>query len=158
MTKTRIATLVGVLALAAVAGVASAKRISPLSWGWYGAIQRTGNLALHGHDAVSYFSGAPLRGDSTHTVTWRGATWHFASEANRALFEAQPERYAPQFGGFCAYAASKGFTASIDPSAFRVEREKLYVFNDASARDDFIAELPAGVVARAEQQWKSRVP
>ncbi len=66
-------------------------------------------------------TGGPLLGDSTYQVTWQGATWHFATAANRDMFEAQPEKYAPQFGGFCAFAASKGFTASVDPVALRVE-------------------------------------
>lgn len=97
-----------------------------------------------------------LRGDSAHTLTWHGAEWLFSSAENRALFEAEPERYAPEFGGFCAYASSKGFTTSVDPTAFRVEGGKLYLFNDASMRDKWIAELPEGVIGKATERWKVR--
>lgn len=147
----------GALILIVVAAaVIRAKRISPLGWGWYGNVQTTNGQALHGYDAVAYHAGVAVRGDPAHTLQWHDAEWRFTSGENRALFEADPARYAPQFGGFCAYASSKGFTASVDPTAFRIEGGRLYLFNDASMRDKWIAELPDGVISRAQERWKGR--
>lgn len=156
MTKAQVALLVaGVLVLAA-ALVIRAKQISPISWGWFGAVESTNGVAIGGYDPVSYFSDSPLKGSPTHAFEWRGATWHFADSVNRAAFIAEPERFAPQFGGYCAYAASKGFTATCDPTAYQVDQGKLYLFNDAAMRDKWRAELPDGVIERAARHWEKR--
>jgi YHS domain-containing protein len=85
-------------------------------------------VALHGHDAVAYFTdGKAVPGSSQFETVWHGATWRFATAANRDRFKAAPERYAPQFGGYCAWAVSRNYTADIDPTAFAVVDGKLYV-------------------------------
>lgn len=156
MSKLQVIALSGAALVLIVGIVIRAKRISPLGWGWYGAIQATDGLALHGYDPVAYLAAGATLGDAVHSVDWLGAKWRFVNAANKAAFEADPVRYAPEFGGFCAYASSKGFTATIDPTAFKVYEGKLYVFNDASMRDKWLAELPSGVIVRAQEHWKAR--
>jgi YHS domain-containing protein len=80
-------------------------------------------IALRGYDPVAYFkSGQPVRGTAAYTAEYRGSTFQFASQANRDAFVADPARYAPQYGGFCAFGAAGGYKAAIDPTAFSVVR------------------------------------
>jgi YHS domain-containing protein len=155
MTKLQIFGLGMAVLVVAVTAVVRAKRISPLGWGWYGTVQTTDGAALRGYDPVAYQAGNAVLGNAAHAINWNGAEWRFASAENKAAFVDQPEHYAPQFGGFCAYASSKGFTATVDPTAFKVEGGKLYVFNDAGMREKWIAELPR-VISQAEENWKRR--
>jgi len=85
-------------------------------------------IALHGYDAVAYFTdGQAVKGSPDFSHTWNGATWHFATAAHRDRFAAAPEAYAPQFGGYCAWAVSRNYTADIDPEAFEIVNGKLYL-------------------------------
>ena len=112
-------------------------------------------IAIKGHDPVEYFThNRPAKGDPTRTVTYQGATYRFASEENKKLFEENPARYAPQFGGFCAYAVSKGYTASIDPAAFQIVDGRLLLQNSLSVRDKFSKDT-AGNVRKADANWPS---
>ncbi len=66
------------------------------------------DVAIEGYDPVAYFvESKPVEGSKSHQLTWSGASWHFKSAQNKALFEANPEKYAPQYGGYCAWAASQ---------------------------------------------------
>jgi YHS domain-containing protein len=105
---------------------------------------------------VAYFAGQALPGDPAINSTWKGAQWRFVSAANKALFEKDPEAYAPQFGGHCSYAASKGFTAKCDPTAFKIEGKKLYLFNDLKMRANWQSELDQDVIGKAQRNWASR--
>lgn len=87
-----------------------------------------GNKAIEGYDPVAYFTqGKAVKGQKSISHEWKGATWFFASEENKARFVAEPEKYAPQYGGYCAYAVSQGSTAGIDPEAFAIVDGKLYL-------------------------------
>ena len=80
-----------------------------------------GGVAVRGTDVVAYATeGRPVLGRPDLAHHWHGAAWHFASAANRDRFAADPMRYAPAYGGFCAYAVSEGYTAPIDPAAWRL--------------------------------------
>jgi len=82
---------------------------------------RFGNVAIEGYDPVAYFTQSrPVKGDSDFEYEWKDAKWRFSSAENLALFTANPEKYAPQYGGYCAYAVAKNTTASIDPTQFTV--------------------------------------
>jgi hypothetical protein len=110
-------------------------------------------LALHGHDAVAYFTqGKAVRGVAQFEHVWNGARWRFASAANRDLFAMSPEQYAPQFGGYCAWAVSRNYTADTDPEAFAVVEGKLYVnyssFVQARWRLD-----RAGNIQKGQANW-----
>jgi hypothetical protein len=147
-----------VLALLVLVGsVLRVKRVSPMSWGWYGTVCNDAGVAIKGYDAVAYHrTGQPTPGDPAHGVDWHGGHWLFATAENQALFAKHPEKYAPQFGGFCSFAASKGFTAKCDPTAWKIEGHKLYLFNDASMRENWIKGLPQGSIAQGEAAWATR--
>ena len=87
-----------------------------------------GGVAIEGTDPVAYFKeGQPVEGDSAFQHEWMGATWYFANAENRDLFAAEPEKYAAQYGGYCAWAVSQGYTAKIDPQAWAVVDDRLYL-------------------------------
>jgi YHS domain-containing protein len=84
--------------------------------------------ALRGYDAVAYFAlDNAVKGDPKFEYAWNGAKWLFSSEENLKKFQADPEAYAPQFGGYCAYAVSEGYTADADPEAWKIVDGKLYL-------------------------------
>lgn len=85
-------------------------------------------VAIKGYDPVAYFEqGAPVEGSPGVQYEWNGAVWHFANKTNRDKFAADPEAYAPQYGGYCAWAVSQGKTAPIDPEAWEIVGGKLYL-------------------------------
>jgi predicted RND superfamily exporter protein len=91
-------------------------------------VNAPGGIAIHGYDPVAYFGvGRPMAGSDAFEAQWMGATWRFASEANRAHFESDPSRYAPRYGGFCAYAVSVNRVADIDPSRWEIVDGRLYL-------------------------------
>jgi YHS domain-containing protein len=110
-------------------------------------------LAVRGTDVVAYFTeGRPVTGQAAFAHDWNGATWRFASAANRDLFAADPARYAPAYGGFCAYAVSEGYTAPIDPAAWRIVEGRLYLNYDRAIQRSWERDIP-GRIARADANW-----
>lgn len=110
-------------------------------------------LAIRGTDPVAYFTDQmSVAGDPAHRLMWRGATWRFASMANRDLFEADPMAYAPQYGGYCAYAASKGAIATSVPEAWTIYEGKLYLNFSQNVRDIWRRDIP-GNILRADGYW-----
>ncbi|WP_372616799.1 YHS domain-containing (seleno)protein [Falsiroseomonas sp.] len=110
-------------------------------------------LAVRGTDVVAYFSeGRPVPGRAEFTHDWGGATWRFASAANRDRFAADPARYAPAYGGFCAYAVSEGYTAPIDPAAWRIVEGRLFLNYDRRTQRIWEGDIP-GRIARADANW-----
>jgi YHS domain-containing protein len=88
----------------------------------------TSDGAIRGYDAVAYFTmNKPVKGDKQFTTNYNGADWFFSSEENLTVFKASPEKYAPQFGGYCAYAVSQNYTYDTEPDAFTVLDGKLYL-------------------------------
>ena len=110
-------------------------------------------IALGGTDPVAYFTqGQPVAGSPQHALMWRGATWHFASDAHRAAFEANPEGYAPQYGGWCAWAVAEGYTASTTPKAWRIVDGKLYLNYSNGVKRRWERDIP-GNISRANANW-----
>ena len=110
-------------------------------------------LAIRGTDPVAYFTqGGPVAGSSEFTYTWNNATWQFASAENRDLFAANPEQYAPQYGGYCAWAVSQGYTAAIDPNAWKIVDGKLYLNFNRGVQRRWERDIP-GNIARANANW-----
>ncbi len=110
-------------------------------------------LAIKGYDAVAYFAeGKPVEGDRDFEYEWRGATWRFASAENRDRFAADPENYAPQYGGFCAWAVAEGKTAPIDPEAWRIVDGRLYLNYSAQVQKTWEEDIP-GNIKRANANW-----
>ena len=112
--------------------------------------------AIGGFDAVAYFTeGAPKEGDARYTHEWNGATWRFASPENRELFKAEPERYAPQYGGYCAFAMSSGGFSPGDAKRWRVEGGKLYLNANIFAQTLWENNVP-GRVRDADGHWPAK--
>lgn len=110
-------------------------------------------FAINAIDPVAYFQQSkPVEGSMNHLVSWHGAKWVFASAANREKFEADPNTYAPRFGGYCAYAASKGYLADTVPEAWTIYEGRLYLNANLRARELWLQDIP-GNIAAAEQNW-----
>lgn len=117
------------------------------------SFNRTYGLALRGFDPVGYFTeNRAVKGLPNITAQHDGSIYEFANEANRATFLANPTKYVPQFGGFCAWAASQGYKADVDPHAFAINDGKLYVNFSDVFRDKFQADAK-GNVAKGEANW-----
>lgn len=118
-------------------------------------VYASNGVAINGYDPVAYFTQAmPVRGDATYTATWDGAEWRFSSEENKQLFEANPERYAPQYGGYCAFAVASGYTAKTDPDAWSVVDDKLYLNFNKRIRSRWLRDVP-GNIAKGDANWPS---
>ncbi|MCG7519222.1 YHS domain-containing (seleno)protein [Ruegeria sp. Ofav3-42] len=113
----------------------------------------TDGAVMAGYDPVSYFSGGiPVQGLPEYSVIWKGAEWHFASAENRDLFESNPRAYAPQFGGYCAYAMAQGELISTDPMLWDVVDGRLYLTHSPEIErlwNDDRAEY----IQMAEEHW-----
>ena len=93
-----------------------------------------------------------MPGKADITYSWKGATWRFASAQNRDAFKADPEKYAPQYGGYCAYAVSQGATAKGDPKVWSVVDGKLYLNLSASVQKTWEKDVP-GYIKSADKNW-----
>lgn len=145
------------LALAAVVtlGIASAAptpalAINPVYENWRG-------LAIRGYDPVAYFTeGKPVEGSSEYTAEWKDAIWRFASAAHRDQFVQNPKRYAPQYGGYCAWAVANGDTASTDPEAWKIVDGKLYLNYSRETQAKWEEDIP-GNIEKADRNWPKLV-
>jgi YHS domain-containing protein len=117
-----------------------------------------GGPAIHGYDPVAYFNaGKPVQGQADLSYAWSGATWLFSSAANRQAFIDDPQRYAPQFGGFCAYAVSFAQFADVDPEAWTIRDGKLYLNYSKHIRDTWRPRADE-FIGDAEQVWPDMKP
>lgn len=150
--------LIGIGAVVLLVGsLIVVKRVSPVGWGWWGKYNTSSGIALKGFDPVAYHeSNKPTLGSSQYTYEWGGARWEFSSAHNRDLFAQVPEVYAPQFGGFCSFAVSKGFTADVSPDAWHIENGKLYLFSDKNFEKKWIEALGEGSLESSEMNWARR--
>ncbi len=120
-----------------------------------------GGVALRGYDVVNYFTANEARrGSKAHAVPYKGATFYFVNEANKQAFEADPEQYLPQYGGWCAFAmATQGAEVPSDPETFKLRDGKLYLFfNDYYQGAPFNTIVPwnadeAELVRKANANW-----
>lgn len=109
--------------------------------------------AIRGYDPVAYFKlGAPTEGTAEFSHDWNGATWRFASEDHRAAFAADPDAFAPQFGGYCAWAVAEGYTASTVPEAWKIVDGKLYMNFSKRVQRRWERDIP-GNIARGNANW-----
>jgi hypothetical protein len=112
-----------------------------------------GQLALHGYDPVAYFTeGRPIEGTGSFEHRWNGAVWRFATAQNRDVFAKDPARYAPEFGGYCAWAVSRGYTARVDPSAWRIVDGRLYLNYSKRVQKLWEEDVP-GNIAKGRRNW-----
>lgn len=126
------------------------------------AIDRTGGtynslhagLGAKGYDVVSYFTdGEPVKGKNEFEAVHGGVTWKFASAAHRDQFAANPEKFAPQFGGFCSWGVAQGKLFDVDPErGWKVVDGKLYMNFNADIQKTWEEDIP-GMVSRANANW-----
>ncbi len=108
-----------------------------------------------GYDVVAYFrEGTPVQGNARFSHSWRGATWRFSSASYRDAFIANPEAFAPAYGGHCAWAASQGYKASGDPLQWRIVNDRLFLNYDATIKARWETDIP-GFIASADKKWPS---
>jgi YHS domain-containing protein len=138
-----LATLAAILAAPAAAWAAT----DPIYTGTFSG------LAVSGYDPVAYFTeGKPVEGDRAHSHDWQGVTWRFATPENLETFKADPAKYAPQYGGYCAWAVSQGYTASADPQAWRIVDGKLYLNYSLDVQKTWEQDVP-GNITKATANW-----
>ncbi|MBI1392823.1 MAG: YHS domain-containing protein [Alphaproteobacteria bacterium] len=114
---------------------------------------RLSNLAVDGHDPVAYFeAGAPTKGSADYQYTYNGAEWRFASQANLDAFKANPDAYAPQYGGYCAWAVSQGYTARGNPNNWTIRNGKLYLNYNDKVQATWSTD-PDGFIRLADGNW-----
>jgi len=147
--KRRVPARLAALAVGAAlaAAVAAESGVEPVNQ------TRLAGRAIHGYDTVAYFEekGA-VRGSTDWTHEWNGATWLFVSAANRDRFAASPERYTPQYGGYCAWAVSRGYTADIDPDAWSIRDGKLYLNYNSQVQERWLAVVDEAI-READRNW-----
>ncbi len=114
-----------------------------------------GPLALRGYDAVAYIAdGRATRGNAEHSTLHDGAVYRFASAKNQAAFEADPERYLPAYGGFCAFGVSVGAKFDGDPEVFSVVNGRLYLNLNSGIQQKWEEDVQ-GNIAKADHKWTS---
>ncbi len=112
-----------------------------------------GNLALKGYDPVAYFKeGRAVEGRREFSHEWADATWRFSSAANRDAFAREPEKYAPQYGGYCAWGISQAKFFDGDPRLWRIVNGKLYVNYNEEIEKTWEQDIP-GFIAKADGHW-----
>ena len=110
-------------------------------------------LALQGYDPVAFFTeGKPVRGDQAISTSYQGAAYRFASEEHRTAFQKEPGRYTPAFGGFCAYAVSRGYTASVEIETWQLIDGRLVLNYDQKIKGLFDADRE-GNMKKADSNW-----
>jgi YHS domain-containing protein len=111
------------------------------------------NAAISGYDAIGYFKeNRPVKGTSEFSVQYKGATWLFVSKANADLFKATPEKYEPQYGGYCAFGCSRGYKAKTSPDAWTIVDGKLYLNYNTDVRDEWNKDRQ-GYIKKADANW-----
>jgi len=112
--------------------------------------------AIRGYDSVAYFTeGKPVKGSKEFTYEWHGAKWRFSSQENLDLFKGDPDKYAPQYGGYCAYGLSKNSLVKINPDAWTIHEGKLYLNYSKSVRNAW-NENRNGFINSADKYYAER--
>lgn len=110
-------------------------------------------VAVAGHDPVAYFTqGKPVEGSEDYSLVHEGAEWRFSSADNKAMFEANPAKYAPQFGGYCAYAVSQGYTAKGEPDVWKIVDDRLYLNFSRGVQRRWEKDIP-GYIVKGNGNW-----
>src|SRR6201984_3331446 len=142
-----VATAVYVALPGSAAADSSAAPVAP--------VNTTDGLALKGYDPVAYFTdGQPTKGEDQYSFQWKGVTYRFASAENLQRFKADPEKYLPQYGGYCAYAMSVNRIADIDPARWAIVEGKLYLNNNRVSYGLWALDK-SGNIAAGDRSWVS---
>jgi YHS domain-containing protein len=127
-----------------------AKEVAPINTGESG-------IAIKSYDVVAYFSeGAPVEGTAEFSHRWMEVEWRFSSQAHLDLFKENPGKYAPQYGGYCAWAVSNGYTAPVDPEAWKIVEGKLYLNYNEKIRKKWLKNQDE-LIKKADENWPGLV-
>ncbi len=119
-----------------------------------GIFQKEG-LAIRGYDPVAYFrQNEAIKGSESFSWDWQGVRWLFMNESNRTAFKTNPEKYSPQFGGFCAYGASEGHLSPTDPNAWTIVGDKLYLNFSPKVKTLWLPDTTSRI-PQAVNYWKT---
>lgn len=137
-----------VISLAAAESASAAKPVNTTFFG---------GKAIEGYDAVAYHTQKKaVKGSKTHSYKWKGANWYFSSAAHLDLFKQDPNKYAPQYGGYCAWAAAKNKLADTDPEVWDIYNGKLYLNYNTKTRNEWRLDK-AGMVKRGDANYPNLV-
>jgi YHS domain-containing protein len=118
-----------------------------------GEVFTTDNGAINGYDPVAYFKeNKPVIGMKEISYSWRGASWYFSTEDNLKLFQTDPDKYVPQYGGYCAYGTAEGHKAPTQPDAWTITNNKLY-FNYNKDVQKLWQKDQATFIQKADKNW-----
>ena len=117
------------------------------------AVYSKRGVAADGYDTVAFFTnGAPTKGSDDFTTNYNGVEWHFSSQANLDRFQANPSAYAPQYGGYCAWAVANGSTARGNPKFWKIVDGKLYLNYNGGIQKKWLKDVP-GFIAKGDANW-----
>ena len=110
-------------------------------------------VAIRGYDPIAYFNEMkPVKGLAEFHSEYQGSTFYFSTATNRDRFTMQPDKFAPQYGGYCAFGMAKGYKAAVDPAAFTVVDDKLYLNYSETVRSKWTLDIP-GYIRMAQANW-----
>jgi hypothetical protein len=154
-TRTQFIAALGLLAVVLFSGCKASNAASADRAGIVPFYKWDNGLAIRGYDPVAYFSqGKPVEGHDEFEAEWSGAKWRFASAEDRESFLGSPESYAPQYGGYCAWAVGHGYTAKGDPGVWKIVAGKLYLNYNQEVKAKWEQDIPA-LVSKGDQNWQS---
>lgn len=111
------------------------------------------DIAIRGYDPVAYFKpGEAKKGDPSHSCSWHNLTWHFQSEEHRQFFQGNPEKFVPQYNGYCAWAMTEARKAETDPEVWKIVNGKLYLSCSNAAYEKWSRDIP-GNIRKADANW-----
>lgn len=130
------------------------ERISPLVIGHFEINHGSfDDAAINGYDVVSYFTAnKAIKGDEKISHQYKDAIWYFSSEQNKNLFIAKPEKFIPQYGGYCSFAVGQGFTANTDPTSFEIIDGKLYLFSEEEVKTEWMSDMDNNIII-SNEKW-----
>jgi hypothetical protein len=155
--RTRRAFVVAVLTAAVVSVVLGSGNSNALAKGAVNTIGSPG-VAIKGFDAVAYFKdGRSRRGAKVHAFRYKGVEWHFSSAENMAAFAANPSKYEPAYGGYCAYGVASGYLVKIEGDAWAIRDGRLYLNYDDGVQKKW-SHSPGAFIREANRKWRAIKP
>jgi YHS domain-containing protein len=118
-------------------------------------IYSSANKAINGYDPVAYFTvKKPVKGSDQLKSTYKGANWHFSSAEHKKLFDQNPEKFVPQYGGYCAFGMAQGYKATTTPEAWTIVNEKLYLNYSLGVQNDWQKDQ-TNMIQKADKNWNT---
>lgn len=144
---------IGIIAVTSISPIYAAESINTLDRkGLFG--YKPSGVAIRGYDTVAYFTqGKPVEGLDEFSTEWSGATWKFSTQDHLDLFVDNPESYAPQYGGYCAYGVSQNYLVKIEPENWTIVDDKLYLNYDSDVQQKWEQDIP-GFITKADSKFE----